>query len=119
MGLPNLDRVKAECDRTSNDLNKIIKGKSKEVWGEAACNYAHILSRPLLKEGIISGLSNHHIVINNNKLRGKVVIDCSWGSQGFVAVNEPFDAERLVSSLVSLVVTKAEDGDADAKCIVG
>ncbi|WP_349821359.1 hypothetical protein ABCH17_04730 [Chlamydia abortus] len=115
IGLPTLDRVKAECDRTSNDLNKIIKSKSKEVWGEAACNYAHILSRPLLKEGIISGLSNHHIVINNNKLRGKVMIDCSWGSQGFVATNEPFDAERLVSSLVSLVVTKAEDGDADAK----
>ncbi|AUS59835.1 uncharacterized protein CHAB577_0414 [Chlamydia abortus] len=48
-------------------------------------------------------------------MRGKVMIDCSWGSQGFVATNEPFDAERLVSSLVSLVVTKAEDGDADAK----
>ncbi|EPJ24912.1 hypothetical protein CP09DC78_0834 [Chlamydia psittaci 09DC78] len=115
VGLPTLDQIKVECDLASKDLNKIIKSKSKEMWGEAACNYAHILSRPLLKEGIISGLSNHHIVINNDKLRGKVMIDCSWGSQGFIATNEPFDAERLVSSLVSLVVMKAESEDADAK----
>ncbi|WP_366223780.1 hypothetical protein [Chlamydia buteonis] len=115
VGLPTLDRVKAECHLASKDLNKIIKGKSKEMWGEAACNYARILSRPLLKEGIISGLSNHHIIINNDNLRGKVMIDCSWGSQGFVATSEPFDSERLVRSLVSLVVMKAEDGDEDAK----
>ncbi|QVE48933.1 hypothetical protein SBV42_04055 [Chlamydia crocodili] len=104
--LPNLNQIKSECESTSKDLNRIIKSKTKEMWGEAACNYSNLLSHPVLKEGIIAGLSNHHIVINDNRLRAKVLIDCSWGSHGFVSTNEPFDSSRLVGSLTSLVVMK-------------
>ncbi|AAP05136.1 hypothetical protein [Chlamydia caviae] len=107
--LITLDALKAECDSSSKDLNKIIKSKSREMWGEAACNYSQILSHPVLKEGIVVGLSNRNIVINEKRLQGKVLIDCSWGSQGFISTNEPFDSQRLVGSLVSLVVMKKED----------
>ncbi|WP_375793291.1 hypothetical protein O1W69_04090 [Chlamydia sp. 12-01] len=109
VAMPSLDQVKVACESASKNLNKIIKGKSREMWGEAASNYADILSRPVLKEGIISGLSNQYIAIHDNKLRAKVMIDCSWGSYGFISNNEPFDSDRLVSSLVSLQVMRAGD----------
>ncbi|MEF9519880.1 hypothetical protein SBV45_04805 [Chlamydia crocodili] len=122
--LPNLDQVKSECESASKDLNRIIKSKTKEMWGEAASNYSNLLSHPVLKEGIIAGLSNRHIIINDNRLRAKVLIDCSWGSHGFVSTNEPFDSSRLVGSLTSLVVMKRGDtvhrrlGAADASDVM-
>lgn len=107
LGLPTLEEVKAECESASNGLNQIIKSKSRETWGEAACRYPSLLSRPLLKEGIIGGLSNRYMTVNDNKLRGRVFIDCSWGSEGFISTHEPFDSQRLVSSLASLSVKRA------------
>ncbi|WP_348663941.1 hypothetical protein [Chlamydia vaughanii] len=102
--LPSLSEIRAECARCADNMTRILSNKTKEMWGEAAENYPAILGNDQFRSAIVSGLSNKRIPVSEEHLMDNVMVDCSWGSKGFLSSHEPFNSRRLVHSLTTMII---------------
>ncbi|EPP35035.1 hypothetical protein CP10139811_0279 [Chlamydia ibidis] len=107
--LPSFEDLRSECKLSSSKFNRIMKKETQDMWGQAANNYALVLSKPILKEGVIEGIGNRYITINDEELASKISVVCSWDSLGFLSSSNSFDSGRLSQSLSTLYVTNTID----------